>query len=144
MRRLPMRLLRPCRSHKIYLCQACKDLGTVGSHLRSVTREDDEANERTTPDNNYTTPGWAMPDDAFEQMLQAVRQRVGASDAYLRRLRDARRMGRPVDPEWDPDEAANLSPHELEEILDRPLRFDMSNFTNAINAASSRASRSPP
>ena len=90
-----------------------------------------------------------MPDDAFEQMLQAVRQRVGASDAYLRRLRDARRRGQPVDPEWDPDEAASVSPHELEEILDRPLRFDVSNFTNALNAASSRASRrastrSPP
>ena len=52
-----MTMLRPCRSHKIYLCQACKDLGTVGSHLRSVTREDDEAKERTTPDNIYTTPG---------------------------------------------------------------------------------------
>ena len=93
-----MTMLRPCRSHKIYMCEACKELGTVGSHLRSVTREDDEANEGDTNSRRdvFSEPGWGMPDAALEDLAQAFSQALPGQAAYLRRVREARRQGQNV------------------------------------------------
>ena len=136
--------LRPCMSHKTYLCEVCKDLGTKGSHIRCVVREDDMETHDNAPDNVYTAPGWGMTDPEFEQVLQAIRQQTGATDVALRRIREQRRTGHASDPSWDPYEGSpetDLTPAELEELMNRPLRFDMNNLVSAMNGAVSRASR---
>ena len=129
--------MRPCKRHRAYLREACKDLGKTGSHLCafSVDDDDDEPEPEDVEVDDageilWDTPGWGMSNYQFERLLQMIRHQTGATEAALRRVRENRRLGS-SDPSWNPQ--------AVDEVLARPLHFDIHAFTNALNAALSRS-----
>ena len=87
---------RPCKSLNNYTCELCRNLGTKGPQLRISLKDYNDDDGIIIPEDHYLQPGWGMPDDAFEIIVQGFRQRFPGNEAYLRRVREARRQGRSV------------------------------------------------
>ena len=87
-----MAVLRPCKSHKDYNCDACAASGGNGSYMHLAC---DSGNTW-----DWSQPGWSMTDAEFLIALAGFRETRGVlSDADVIRLTEARRVGSEPFPE---------------------------------------------
>ena len=85
---------RPCKSHNNYTCELCRNLEKKGPELRvSLKDYGDEGCQFRDP---FSEPGWGIPDEAFELIVQGFRQRFPADEVHIRSVREARRRGEDV------------------------------------------------
>ena len=88
---------RPCKSHNNYTCELCRNLEKKGPQLRvSLRNYDDNDPDETSVEPNYSQPGWGVPDEFIETIEECMRRSFPGAEAYIRRLREARRQGRPI------------------------------------------------
>ena len=83
---------RPCKSHNNYTCELCRNLKKKGPELRISLKDYGDEGCRTQ-DDPYSQPGWGIPDEAFELIVQGFRQRFPADETCIGRVREARRRG---------------------------------------------------
>jgi hypothetical protein len=123
---------RPCKSHNNYTCELCRNLERKGPELRISLK--DYGNEGCRmQDDPYSQPDWGMPDEAFETLVEMIRQQTGATDIAITRLREHRRLGQ-SDSAWDPRETSvgpNYSqpgwgvPDEYIEMIEECMRSSL-------------------
>ena len=90
--------VRPCKAHKSYICDLCRDNDKHGPQLRTsykdYSEEAAEEHEPEPPRVDYSRPGWNITDEDFNVLLNCWRRVRG--DDYARRFAEARRLGRHI------------------------------------------------
>ena len=95
---------RPCKSHNNYTCELCRNLERKGPELRISLKDygdegcrmQDDPHSEPGRGPNYSQPGWGVPDEYIEIIAECMRSSLPGAEAYIRRLREARRQGRPI------------------------------------------------